>query len=465
MRKTTAITVALAAALGLLSTTSASPAATLAFDTARPHGYLRSSSSSFLRGMMFDQGEPMAPPPEQEGGQKDAEAVPGLPPPLPPMAVDVKEEVEKAGQEEVQVPLKMYDGGEPVAPQPQPISDPVAHRHPSNKMLDQGEPMAPPPVQPVENPPTHKTYAHGQARAADSEPLYDGGAPAAPQPSRSQARAADSEPLHDPGKPAAPQPSWARHNSSPSETFEYRVGKDATTTASPYPAPVDQEEGDTPFEGRDRVLEGGVPVCAPAFAWTSEKGELRVNGMPFHLKGLNWFGFETERTMLDGLDVNSMDFYFQFMKDQQFNAIRIPISVDMALDPNGTPKADVVDAVRCSFIHLSTFIRLTHSMTHLHVLILSFPPSTTLQPLIAQNNFQRLSTLVDRAGDFGLLVMLDMHRLSPDEDITPLWYDDRHTFDTYLEAWDNVLSVFGAKWNVFAIGTLNESGISSFLSS
>lgn len=41
-----------------------------------------------------------------------------------------------------------------------------------------------------------------------------------------------------------------------------------------------------------------------------------------------------------------MDYYLQFLKDNQFNALRIPISVDFALDPEGRVEAEVVDAVR-----------------------------------------------------------------------------------------------------------------------
>jgi len=48
--------------------------------------------------------------------------------------------------------------------------------------------------------------------------------------------------------------------------------------------------------------------------------------------------------------------------------------------------------------------------------------------------------------------MLDMHRWSPDEEITPLWYDDLHTYESYLKAWDNVMKVFAGRWNVFALG-------------
>ena len=65
---------------------------------------------------------------------------------------------------------------------------------------------------------------------------------------------------------------------------------------------------------------------------------------------------------------------------------------------------------------------------------------------------------MDRAGEFGLLVMLDMHRLSPDEEITPLWYDDLHTYEDYLTAWENVMKVFAGKWNVFALGELIGEG-------
>lgn len=28
--------------------------------------------------------------------------------------------------------------------------------------------------------------------------------------------------------------------------------------------------------------------------WTSERNQVLVNGRPFRIKGLNWFGFETE---------------------------------------------------------------------------------------------------------------------------------------------------------------------------
>lgn len=105
--------------------------------------------------------------------------------------------------------------------------------------------------------------------------------------------------------------------------------------------------------------------------------------------------------------------------------------------------------IHAFFVHTLFQLRLDIPLKSL--ILPSLPPSLS-QPLISQTNFQRLSTLVDRAGEFGLLVMLDMHRLSPDEEITPLWYDDLHTYESYLKAWDNVMKVFAGKWNVFALG-------------
>jgi hypothetical protein len=137
--------------------------------------------------------------------------------------------------------------------------------------------------------------------------MFDTGEPVAPEPL--PASSAPSAPpasfhhrnmMYDNGEPSAPQPlppaeEQERHNSSPSQTFEYRFmqeegEEEEKRLHSPYPAPVDQEEGDGPFEERERVLAGvaGVPVCAPSFVWTSEAGELRVNGQPLHLKGVNW---------------------------------------------------------------------------------------------------------------------------------------------------------------------------------
>jgi len=34
-------------------------------------------------------------------------------------------------------------------------------------------------------------------------------------------------------------------------------------------------------------------LCVASLDWTSEGGEILLNGQPFHLKGVSYFGFET----------------------------------------------------------------------------------------------------------------------------------------------------------------------------
>jgi endoglucanase len=51
--------------------------------------------------------------------------------------------------------------------------------------------------------------------------------------------------------------------------------------------------------------------------------------------------------------------------------------------------------------------------------------------------------------------MLDMHRLN--EDLIPeLWYDGDYGMPQLLQAWDNLLSAVGNKWNLFALDIKNE---------
>eukprot|EP00624_Nannochloropsis_granulata_P005410 evm.model.NODE_3836_length_13751_cov_70.976944.5 len=51
--------------------------------------------------------------------------------------------------------------------------------------------------------------------------------------------------------------------------------------------------------------------------------------------------------------------------------------------------------------------------------------------------------------------MLDMHRLN--EDFIPeLWFDDKYTMKDVKQAWDNLLTAFGDRWNLFAIDLKNE---------
>ncbi len=64
--------------------------------------------------------------------------------------------------------------------------------------------------------------------------------------------------------------------------------------------------------------------------FTSEEGAITLHGTRFHLKGVNWFGFETDICNLHGLWSISMGSLLDFCATNRFNALRIPFSCELA---------------------------------------------------------------------------------------------------------------------------------------
>jgi hypothetical protein len=46
---------------------------------------------------------------------------------------------------------------------------------------------------------------------------------------------------------------------------------------------------------------------------------------------VNYYGAETEKATLQGLDVRKLDDILQFLQDNKFNALRVPFSLKFAL--------------------------------------------------------------------------------------------------------------------------------------
>ncbi len=58
------------------------------------------------------------------------------------------------------------------------------------------------------------------------------------------------------------------------------------------------------------------------------------------LKGLNYFGFETETFAPHGLWSYSLDNILDFVKNNNFNAIRFPFAMDMVRNNPTKPNVD-----------------------------------------------------------------------------------------------------------------------------
>jgi endoglucanase len=96
--------------------------------------------------------------------------------------------------------------------------------------------------------------------------------------------------------------------------------------------------------------------CSGGASWTSTGGKILLNGQQFNVKGINWFGLETDLNALHGLWGSvTLDSAFDFMHSNKINAVRIPISLDLALNlqtPSGNcvecagrPVADMLDVI------------------------------------------------------------------------------------------------------------------------
>lgn len=110
---------------------------------------------------------------------------------------------------------------------------------------------------------------------------------------------------------------------------------------------------------------------------------------------------------------------FTLLRAEGFNALRVPLSAEIALDPN-------------------------------RVLRVQDPDLDNL------GHMARLAKFVDIAAEFNILVMPDMHRLHANGGIDVLWYDNSTPYSRLLEAWTNVMKALEGKWNFAFIDLKNE---------
>ena len=146
-------------------------------------------------------------------------------------------------------------------------------------------------------------------------------------------------------------------------------------------------------------------------------------GNQFLLKGVNWFGFETETFSPHGLWSASMDYLLDFMKREGFNAIRVPISAEFALNMEKKPTG--IDY--------------------------------TLNPdLRGKNAGEVLDVLVKKCKRRGILIMPSMHRMVGTGGIPELWYTNDFPESKIIEAWKHIVSRYKNEPTLFAIDVKNE---------
>ena len=171
----------------------------------------------------------------------------------------------------------------------------------------------------------------------------------------------------------------------------------APTTPTRAPTTKQPTPPTTPYPTAESIC-----IDADSLNWRSYDNELKLNGNTFKMKGLSWFGYETPNGGLYGLDVHSEDWYFQWMVDRGFNAMRLPFSG---------------------------------------------------QFMESSSNREKYRATVEKAGKYGIFVMPDFHSYN-----TGSWTDGLDTINqaNTIQQWGVIAELLKDEWNVFIADIFNE---------
>ncbi|NDE13772.1 hypothetical protein EBZ80_02465 [bacterium] len=75
---------------------------------------------------------------------------------------------------------------------------------------------------------------------------------------------------------------------------------------------------------------GWLALCQAVF--TTRKNKIYYNDAEYRIKGINWFGLETECRCVHGLWIHDTAHYMDLLRAWGFNSIRVPISYELAVD-------------------------------------------------------------------------------------------------------------------------------------
>lgn len=147
-----------------------------------------------------------------------------------------------------------------------------------------------------------------------------------------------------------------------------------------------------------------------------------ASGQPVLLRGVNWFGFETETHAPHGLWARDYKEMLAEIKNLGYNIIRLPYSVQ-GLRSNSISGVDF-----------------------------SIGSNRDFQ---GKTSLQALDLFIQEADREGLLILLDSHRLN-NQRIPTLWYGDGFTEQDWIDAWTMLARRYKNQRNVIGADLKNE---------
>lgn len=154
--------------------------------------------------------------------------------------------------------------------------------------------------------------------------------------------------------------------------------------------------------------------------------QIYFNDTTTQIRGISWFGFETELRVVEGLWANPMTYYLDILQAHQFNVLRIPFSEQLILyEPTAIPAQMNVKG----------------------------------DPVLKNKSCRSILTMLIReCAKRGIAVLLDLHVLKLRVG-HPLWYlpkNANYSEAAFMETWEEVLTRFGQYPNLLGIELINE---------
>lgn len=165
-------------------------------------------------------------------------------------------------------------------------------------------------------------------------------------------------------------------------------------------------------------------VMAGGGVWSIDNvnGDLMYRNEPFLLKGLNWFGYETPCRIVHGLWARPLDDFLKTVSDYEYNAIRLPFSIELIETWEMPPLTDCLS-----------------------------PSNQWLGELSVRNS---LHVFFSHCRELGLTILLDFHSIH--HDITEFPWTDDHSIEDVLRIWTTVINEFSAYPNLLGVDIKNE---------
>eukprot|EP00490_Sorites_sp_Unknown_P012101 CAMPEP_0114655042 /NCGR_PEP_ID=MMETSP0191-20121206/10837_1 /TAXON_ID=126664 /ORGANISM="Sorites sp." /LENGTH=700 /DNA_ID=CAMNT_0001870639 /DNA_START=19 /DNA_END=2122 /DNA_ORIENTATION=+ len=173
--------------------------------------------------------------------------------------------------------------------------------------------------------------------------------------------------------------------------------------------------------------DGETCVAASNLIWESKNHKIYVNGVEFRMKGLSWFGFDSDTFIVHGLASwaggNSYSKILDWIADNNFNAIRLPFSAEAILT-NPTIDSSQYNGAGNSIFN-------------------------------GKKVLQAMDIIIDAAATRGILMMLDLHSRWKNQYTNG--FDDLADYtQTAGKVWKILAQRYGNRWNIFMADLYNE---------